>query len=88
MAWVDFFRLVSAAGKEAIENVVLVSRHRKLVNRQAHLVNQPTGENIPEVASRNDEINIITIFRGELHEGMNVVNSLSQNTDDVDGVDR
>ena len=82
------FGVILTRIEESVKDVVLIRRDDKLINRKAHLVDHPASKNIAKISGRDDEVYIITMLRRKLHVGMNVVNRLSKDANDVDRVDR
>lgn len=83
--------LVVPAAPEAVEDVVLVGRDDELINREAHALGEVAGEDVAEVAGRDDEADLVggvvggALLEGEV--GFEVVGCLGQDAGPVDGVD-
>ena len=51
-------------------------------------MDHPAGEDVPEIARWNDEADVVAVVGWELGEGVDVIDALGEDADDVDRVDR
>lgn len=85
--------LVTTSLEKAVENIVLVGGNNELVDGETHTKGEVTSENVAKVSGRNSEADLVAELegRGLLAEegeiGVEVVDSLGENTSPVDAVD-
>eukprot|EP00053_Salpingoeca_punica_P020194 m.210287 g.210287 ORF g.210287 m.210287 type:complete len:581 (-) comp17817_c0_seq5:5838-7580(-) len=84
-------RLVLEAGEEAVQNVVLVGGHDKLVSGQAHALCVVARKDVAKVAGGHNKVDLVAnLVLGHLHPAEvaePVVDDLSEDARPVDAVD-
>ena len=78
-------RVIDTGFKEFGEHIVFVRRDDKARNREPHLLRNPAGEDVAEVAGRDGKRNRLALF-GRGKPPLEVIDHLSGNARPVDGV--
>ncbi len=70
-----------------VKDVVLIRGDAEGADGKAHLLGEPSGEDVAEVPGGYDELGVGAVFLRQLHPGPDVVDALGEDAGDVDGID-